>query len=91
VEIGWRLHPTHWGNGYAAEAATASLDHGFAGGLDAIVAFTAAGNVRSQAVMRRIGMVRDPAADFDHPALPAESPLRSHVLYRARADVTTGA
>jgi RimJ/RimL family protein N-acetyltransferase len=91
VEIGWRLHPTHWGQGYATEAATASWDHGFAGGLDEIVAFTAAGNVRSQAVMRRIGMVRDVAADFDHPALPAESPLRRHVLYRTRTGVTTGA
>jgi hypothetical protein len=47
--------------------------------------------VRSQAVMRRIGMVRDVAADFDHPALPAESPLRRHVLYRTRTGVTTGA
>jgi RimJ/RimL family protein N-acetyltransferase len=91
VEIGWRLHPAHWGQGYATEAATASKDHGFAGGLDEIVAFTAAGNVRSQAVMRRIGMVRDPAADFDHPALAADSPLRRHVLYRTRTGVTTGA
>jgi len=91
TEIGWRLHPAHWGHGYATEAATAALHHGFAGGLDEIVAFTAAGNRRSQAVMARIGMVRDPAADFDHPSLAAEDPLRPHVLYRARAGVTTGA
>jgi RimJ/RimL family protein N-acetyltransferase len=93
VEIGWRLHPAHWGRGYATEAAEASRDHGFAGGLDEIVAFTAAGNLRSQAVMRRIGMARDPAADFDHPALPEDSPLRSHVLYRVRSGdpETTGA
>ena len=57
---------------------------GFAGGLDEIVAFTAVGNLRSQTVMRHIGMVHDPTADFDHPALPADSPLRPHVLYRAR-------
>ena len=94
VEIGWRLHPAHWGRGYATEAAAASLDHGFAGGLDEIVAFTAAGNVRSQAVMRRIGMAHDPSADFDHPALPASSPLLRHVLYRVspgRASVATDA
>jgi RimJ/RimL family protein N-acetyltransferase len=90
VEIGWRLHPTHWGHGYATEAAEAARDHGFAGGLEEIVAFTAAGNLRSQAVMQRIGMVRDAAADFAHPALPADSPLRPHVLYRARVGVTTG-
>jgi RimJ/RimL family protein N-acetyltransferase len=90
VEIGWRLHPAHWGHGFATEAATAARDHGFASGLEEIVAFTAAGNVRSQAVMRRIGMERDLAADFDHPALAVDNPLRSHVLYRTRAGVTAG-
>jgi RimJ/RimL family protein N-acetyltransferase len=100
VEIGWRLAPNHWGHGYATEAATASLHHGFASGLTEIVAYTAASNVRSQAVMRHIQMVRDPAADFDHPTLPIDSPLRPHVLYRARrapaseapaeSDVTAG-
>jgi ribosomal-protein-alanine N-acetyltransferase len=34
--------------------------------------------------MRRIGMTRDPADDFDHPSLPPDSPLRRHVLYRLR-------
>ena len=29
VEVGWRLHPDHWGHGYATEAATASLAYGF--------------------------------------------------------------
>ena len=27
-------------------------------------------------------MAHDPAGDFDHPGLPAGSPLRRHVLYR---------
>jgi RimJ/RimL family protein N-acetyltransferase len=86
VEVGWRLHPDHWGSGYATEAAAASLDYGFTkGGLTEIVAFTAAVNVRSQAVMERIGMVRDPAADFEHPGVAVGSRLRVHVLYRARA------
>jgi ribosomal-protein-alanine N-acetyltransferase len=83
VEVGWRLHPDHWGSGYATEAAAASLGYGFdQGGLSEIVSFTAAANARSQAVMERIGMVRDAAGDFDHPSLPADSPLRRHVLYR---------
>jgi hypothetical protein len=30
-------------------------------------------------------MTRDPADDFDHPRIPAGSPLRRHVLYRLRA------
>jgi RimJ/RimL family protein N-acetyltransferase len=86
VEVGWRLHPDHWGHGYASEAARASLAHGFGpGGLDEIVAFTTTVNTRSQAVMERIGMTRDTAGDFDHPGLPEDSPLRRHVLYRIGA------
>ena len=85
VEVGWRLHPDHWGHGYVTEAARTSLDAGFAAGVDEIVAFTTTVNTRSQAVMERIGMARDPAGDFDHPSLPEESPLRRHVLYRIRA------
>ncbi len=30
IEIGWRLARAHWGQGYATEAATAWLVHGFA-------------------------------------------------------------
>jgi RimJ/RimL family protein N-acetyltransferase len=86
VEIGWRLHPDSWGHGYATEAAAASLQFGFdEAGLTEIVAFTTTLNTRSQAVMERIGMRRDPAGDFDHPSVPAGSPLRRHVLYRATA------
>ena len=36
---------------------------------------------RSLAVMRRIGMRRDPARDFEHPAMPAGHPLRPHVVF----------
>jgi len=86
IEIGWRLHPDHWGHGYASEAAAASLAYGFGpGGIREVVAFTTTVNARSQAVMARIGMARDPAGDFDHPGLPEGSPLRRHVLYRISA------
>lgn len=84
VEVGWRLAHRYWGQGLATEGARACLDFGFAElGLMEIVAFTAQGNLRSQAVMQRLGMVCDPQT-FDHPALPAGHPLRRHVLYRAR-------
>ncbi len=43
---------------------------------------TAATNTRSQQVMERIGMTRDPADDFEHPNVPESSPVRPHVLYR---------
>jgi len=83
VEVGWRLARAHWGAGYATEAAGAWMDWGFAAlGLDEIVAITVPANRRSQAVMRRLGMEEEPEGRFEHPALPARSPLRQHVLYR---------
>jgi RimJ/RimL family protein N-acetyltransferase len=83
VEVGWRLARDAWGNGYATEAARAAVAVGFEQlGLDEIVSFTAVGNLRSRAVMERIGMTHDPADDFDHPALAEGDPLRRHVLYR---------
>ncbi len=85
VEVAWRLHPEHWGHGYATEAAGAALAHGFAAGLEEIVALTTTVNTRSQAVMARIGMTRDLGGDFDHPGVPEGSPLRRHVLYRIEA------
>jgi RimJ/RimL family protein N-acetyltransferase len=86
VEVGWRLHPDHWRRGYATEAATASLSAGFErSGAEEIVAYTATLNTRSQAVMARLAMVRDPADDFDHPHVPEDSPLRRHVLSRISA------
>lgn len=83
VEIGWRLAVEHWGKGYATEGGRAAIRFAFAeAGLDGIVSFTAVGNARSRAVMARLGMVRDPEDDFDHPALPEGHELRRHVLYR---------
>jgi RimJ/RimL family protein N-acetyltransferase len=50
-----------------------------------VVAVTMARNVRSQAVMRRIGMTTDPAEDFDDLDVD-EVPLRRHVVYRKLRD-----
>ncbi|MER7778595.1 GNAT family N-acetyltransferase [Streptomyces sp. NPDC096191] len=86
VEIGWRLARSAWGRGYAGEAARAVLAHGFEVlELPEILAVTTATNVRSQAVMRRIGMTRDAAGDFDDPDAP-EGPLRPNVLFRIARD-----
>ena len=85
VEVGWRLVRSAWGRGYATEAARAALAFGFErAGLEEIVSFTVPGNGPSRAVMERLGMARDPADDFDHPAIAAGHPLRRHVLYRLR-------
>lgn len=82
VEVGWRLARAHWGRGYATEGALAALDCGFARlGLQQIVSFTALANLRSRAVMERIGM-HDTHANFEHPGVPEGHALRMHCLYR---------
>ena len=82
VEVGWRLARRFWGRGLASEAARAALGAGFERiGLAEIVSFTALGNLRSRAVMERIGM-RDAHQDFEHPGVPEGHALRLHCLYR---------
>ena len=66
VEIGWHLNPDYWGNGYATEAGRGVVGLAFglqragpvAGRppLDRVIALVDPGNVRSQAVCRRLGM-----------------------------------
>lgn len=85
VELAWRLARRHWGMGYASEAAEAALDFAFSTlELDQVVAYTVPHNLRSRAVMERIGMTRDAEGDFEHPVLAPGHPLRRHVLYRKR-------
>jgi ribosomal-protein-alanine N-acetyltransferase len=87
TEIGWRLARSAWGHGYASEAAGAALATAFgAVGLQEVLSFTTTRNLRSQQVMQRIAMTRDPSEDFNHPRV-ADGPLRRHLLYRiSRAD-----
>jgi RimJ/RimL family protein N-acetyltransferase len=64
-DIGWRLRRSAWGQGYATEAARASLDDAFLRlGPEEILAYAAPGNRRSLAVMHRLGLRRDPDRDF---------------------------
>lgn len=85
VEIGWRLAFDYWGKGYATEGAIASLKYGFEKlNLNEIISFTVVQNMRSRAVMERIGMHHDPKDDFDHPKLAPGHSLRRHVLYRLK-------
>lgn len=57
TEVGWVLHPSFWGRGFATEAARACLDWGFSK-LDVpyITAMILPDNVRSLRVAERIGM-----------------------------------
>ena len=82
-EIGWRLVQEHWGKGYATEGASAALRHAFANwDMTVIHSFTVHANIKSQAVMERIGMKHIEDGDFDHPSLAKDDPLLGHVLYR---------
>jgi RimJ/RimL family protein N-acetyltransferase len=77
IDLGWRLNPDHWGRGYATESARGAIAYGFSTlGLDEIAAVTLPHNVRSRAVMERLGMTF--AGDVVHADLP-------HVLYLLRA------
>ena len=54
-------------------------------GLSEVVSFTAVGNLKSRAVMERIGMV-NVNQDFEHPGVPEGHLLRLHCLYRISRD-----
>jgi RimJ/RimL family protein N-acetyltransferase len=83
VEIAWRLARSHWGRGYATEAARAAVHFGFETlGLPELVGFTVPSNSRSIAMFQRLGMSRDPAFDFEHPKLAPAHPLRAHLFFR---------
>lgn len=82
VEVGWRLAFQYWGKGFAIEAARGALRVGFELlSLPEIVSFAAVRNVRSRAVMERLGML-EATATFEHPSVPEGSALRQHCLYR---------
>lgn len=86
-EIGWRLAREHWGKGYATEGAKAALDYAFTNwDMTDIHSFTVHANIKSQAVMERIGMKRIEGGDFDHPSLAKDDPLLGHVLYVIERD-----
>jgi len=63
--VGWRLAREAWGQGYAAEAARAALVDAFrVTGLKEVLSYTSEDNQRSQSVMRRLALRRDPSRDF---------------------------
>jgi len=80
-EIGWGLREDAWGNGYAREAATASLDRAFGvHGAECVYAFTVAGNLGSWGLMERLGMTRRPDLDYHDPAF--SDALNPTIVYR---------
>ena len=56
LEVGWQLAPTHWGHGYAAEAAHGVAHYAFDSGAEELFSVVRPRNVRGIATARRIGM-----------------------------------
>ncbi|GAA3872265.1 GNAT family N-acetyltransferase [Saccharothrix violaceirubra] len=57
-ELGYRLHPSSWGRGYATEGATALVAKGFADlGVHRVVATAMAVNTGSRRVLEKAGLV----------------------------------
>ena len=57
IEVGYRFARSHWGSGYATEAAAASVRYGFGTlGLARIVAVVEPPNVASHHVLEKIGL-----------------------------------
>ena len=82
VEIGWRIAKEHWNRGYATEAAKESLKYAFTKlNLNEVVSFTTLANLRSQAVMQKIGMANT-GNNFMHPDIKVTHPQCEHVLYK---------
>jgi RimJ/RimL family protein N-acetyltransferase len=70
AELGYRLRRRAWGRGLAREGAARLLEHGFGTvALDRIWAETMAVNVRSRAVLERVGLkhVRTEVRQWDDP------------------------
>lgn len=84
IEIGWRLREDAWGQGYAKEAAIASLAWGWANlAAPRIMAITTPANRASWGLMERLGMTSRPDLDFSHPQFEEGHPLCAHITYVA--------
>lgn len=82
LEIGWRFARATWGQGYAREAAQASIAWGWDHCTQPrIAAWTVPANSASWGLMRRLGMTHQPDLDFDHPAFAPGHPLCRHIVY----------
>lgn len=75
MEVGWRLREDAWGQGYAKEAAAASLDLAFDRfGADEVIALTVQRNAASWGLMVRLGMERREDLDFDSAEFDPDDP-----------------
>lgn len=77
VAISWRLGSQYWGQGYASEAAQATLEFALQDrGLDRVVAIDRVGDNASENVIRKLGMELE--RETAHPV--HGYPLRVHAI-----------
>lgn len=72
-EIGWTFAQSHWGKGYASEAARAVIGHAFDGlALPVLYSQTSTSNAASTRMMHRLGFTFRPELGYDDPDYPPE-------------------
>jgi RimJ/RimL family protein N-acetyltransferase len=77
VAISWRIGSQFWGQGYASEAAHATLEFALQDrGLDRVISINRVGDDTSENVIRKLGMVSD--RETAHPVYGF--PLRVHAI-----------
>ncbi len=82
TDIGWRLKKSVWGHGYATEGAKRCLTFAFEDlNLKKVFSACTVNNLRSQNVMKKIGMTR--MGEFNHPNLKKYPTLENCVWYEA--------
>jgi RimJ/RimL family protein N-acetyltransferase len=92
MEVGWRLREDAWGQGFAREAASASLDLAFDRfGAEEVVALTVGGNQASWGLMRRLGMSERPDLGYVDTRFPSPSDYNPHLVYSISAANWTSA
>jgi RimJ/RimL family protein N-acetyltransferase len=80
VAISWRLGSPFWGQGYASEAAHATLEFALQDrGLDRVISITRAGDDASENVIRKLGMTLE--RETTHP-------VYGHPLFVHAIDLT---
>lgn len=80
TDIGWRIFPGYWRNGYATEGALRCLDYAHDLNLSEIISVAPKINEPSIAVMQKIGLQK--IKEFNHPLLKNSPRLQACVLYK---------
>lgn len=83
VDIGWRIFPGFWGNGYATEGALRCLEYARDLNLTEVISVAPKINEPSIAVMRKIGLRK--VYEFNHPLLKDTPRLLTCVLYKTNS------